>query len=180
MDLPEIKKILFTEEALKKRISVLGAQISRDYKGRELILASVLKGSLYFLSDLTRSIDIPVKIDMISIGVYSTTTDQTGIVRITKDLDLDINGKDVLIIEDAIRTGLTIGYLVQTLKTRMPASVKVCSLLVNPRQQLIELPIAYKGFEISAEYIVGYGSDIKEQWRHLPYIAEVDRSLFCK
>jgi len=178
MELPEIKKILFTKEALRNRICEMGAQISRDYEGRELILASVLKGSLYFLSDLTRSIDIPVKIDMISIGVYSTTTDQTGIVRITKDLDLDINGKHVLIIEDSIRTGLTIGYLVQTLKTRLPASVKVCSLLVNPRQQLIELPIAYKGFEITAEYIVGYGSDIKEQWRHLPYIAEVDRSLF--
>jgi hypoxanthine phosphoribosyltransferase len=178
MDIPKIKRVLFSEDAIRERIAVLGSQISRDYSGKDLVLVCVLKGSIYFLTDLTRAIDIPVKIDMISIGVYSNTTDQTGIVRISKDLDLDIKGKHVLVIEDAVRTGLTIGYLVQNLMMRMPESVKVCSLLINPAQQLIELPIAYAGFEVSTEYIVGYGSDINDKWRNLPFIAEMDKADF--
>jgi hypoxanthine phosphoribosyltransferase len=178
MDLPKIRRILFNEDMIRERIKVIGNQISRDYADKELILVGVLKGSLYFLADLSRTVDIPVKLDMISIGVYSNTTDQTGIVRINKDLDLDIKGRHVLVIEDAVRTGLTLGYLVQNLTMRMPESVKICSLLVNPAQQLIELPIAYAGFEVSAEYIVGYGSDINGKWRNLPFIAEMDKYDF--
>jgi hypoxanthine phosphoribosyltransferase len=178
MDLPKMRRILFTEEMIRERIKVIGNQISRDYADKELILVGVLKGSLYFLADLSRAVDIPAKIDMISIGVFSNTTDQTGIVRINKDLDLDIKGRHVLVIEDAVRTGLTLGYLVQNMTTRMPESVKICSLLVDPAQQLIELPIAYAGFEVSAEYIVGYGSDINGKWRNLPFIAEMDKYDF--
>lgn len=172
MEQPAVKKILYTNDQIQARVSELGRQISSDYEGKELILVSVLKGSLYFIADLSRAITTPIKIDMISIGVYSTT-DQTGIVKISKDLDLDIKDKHVLIIEDTIRTGLTIGYLVQNLQTRQPKSVKVCSLLVNPMQQLIELPIAYTGFITSAEQVAGYGADIKDKWRNLPFIAEI-------
>lgn len=172
MEQPQVRRILYTHEHIQSRIKELGEQISSDYAEKELILVSVLKGSLYFIADLSRAITIPIKIDMISIGVYSTT-DQTGIVRISKDLDLDIKDKHVLIVEDTIRTGLTIGYLVQNLQARLPESVKVCSLLVNPSQQLIELPIAYTGFITSAEHVAGYGADIKEKWRNLPYIAEI-------
>lgn len=176
MELPKIIRILFDEDVLRERIKELGKQISRDYIDKELILVGVLKGAFYFLSDLTRMIDIPVKIDLISIGVYSNTTGQSGIVRINKDLDINILGKHVLIVEDAIRTGLSLGYLVQNLMTRMPESVKVCSLIVNPMQQLIELPIAYSGFEVSTDSLIGYGIDIKEEWRNLPYIAEVEKA----
>lgn len=169
------KNVVFSEDTLKERIRLIGEQINRDYAGKELILVSVLKGTLYFFADLTRFINIPVQLDFMAIGVYPNSTNQTGIVRITKDLDLDISGKHVLIIEDIIRTGLTTGYLVQNLEARMPASVKVCSLLVNPKQQLIKVPIEYYGFEISDTWLVGYGMDINEKWRNLPYIAEIDR-----
>lgn len=170
------KRILYSEEALRARISELGREISHDYAGRDLIMVSVLKGSFYFFSDLTRAIDIPLQIDFITIGTYPNTTNQTGIVRITKDLDLDITGKDVLLVEDIIRTGLTTGYLVQNFAARKPASVKVCSLLVNPGQQLINVPIAYSGFEIGDKWLIGYGMDVKERGRNIPYIAEIEKA----
>lgn len=172
----EIKRILFTEDMLKARISELGKQISRDYDGKDLILVGVLKGSLYFLSDLTRAVTIPIWLDLISIGVYPNSTGKTGIVRISKDLDIDITGKHVLIIEDIIRTGLTTGYLVSNLRSRMPADVKICTLLNNPSQQLINIPIEYTGFTVSTEWLVGYGLDIGERWRNLPYIAEIENA----
>ena len=124
-----------------------GAEISRDYAGQELIMAAVLKGSLYFFADLTRAINIPLQLDFIAIGNYQGTMPNRGVVRFTKDLDLEITGKHLLLVEDIIRTGLTTGYLVQSLSTRQPASIRVCSLLVNPDQQLINVPIAYQGFE---------------------------------
>ena len=170
----EIKemKIEFSTKQLLERIKELGHEISRDYEGKELILVGVLKGSFYFFADLSRNIDIPIQLDFISIGVYPNSTNETGVVRIVKDLDLDITGKHVLVIEDIIRTGLTIGYLVQNLESRKPASVKVCSLLVNPGQQLINVPISYVGFEISDTWLMGYGLDIKENGRNLPYIVK--------
>jgi hypoxanthine phosphoribosyltransferase len=170
------KNILFREDVLKDRIAVIAKQISQDYDGLDLILVGVLKGSLYFFADLTRAIDIPIQVDFIAIGTYPTTTNRQGIVRITKDLDLEITGRHVLVIEDIIRTGLTTGYLVQNLAARMPASIKVCSLLVNPEQQLINVPIAYYGFEISKTRLIGYGMDVNEKGRNLPYIAELDKA----
>lgn len=175
MEIP-IRQVRFSEEKLQERIKIIGQDISRQYAGKELVLISVLKGSLYFFADLTRAITIPVQLDFISIGTYPTSTNQQGIVRITKDLDLEITGKHVLLIEDIIRTGLTTGYLVQTLQTRMPASLKVCTLLQNPAEQLINVPIAFCGFIITATRLIGYGMDVHEQGRHLPYIAEIDKN----
>ncbi|HBP37323.1 MAG TPA: hypoxanthine phosphoribosyltransferase [Clostridiales bacterium] len=169
-------RVLFSAETLQERINQIGRQISRDYAGLELIMVSVLKGSLYFMADLTRAIDLPVQLDFMTIGTFAHTTSRTGIVRITKDLDLDITNRHVLVIEDIIRTGLTTGYLVQNLETRKPASVKVCSLFVNPEQQLINVPIAYTGFVVSYNRLVGYGMDVNEQGRNLPYIVEIDKT----
>ncbi|MDD2441048.1 MAG: hypoxanthine phosphoribosyltransferase [Eubacteriales bacterium] len=169
-------QIRFSTEKLQKRIRELGQEIGQDYAGQELILISVLKGSLYFFADLTRAIDLPIQLDFISIGTYPTTTNQKGIVRITKDLDLEITGKHVLLVEDIIRTGLTTAYLVQALLARMPASIKVCTLLSNPDEQLINVPIAYCGFVITATRLIGYGMDVREQGRNLPYIAELPKS----
>lgn len=175
MNVSGYKNVVFSEDIIKERVRLMGEQINHDYAGKELILVSVLKGTLYFFADLTRFIDIPVQLDFMAVGVYPNSTSQTGVVRITKDLDLDISGKHVLIIEDIIRTGLTTGYLVQNLESRMPASVKVCTLLVNPKQQLIKVPIEYYGFEISDAWLIGYGMDVNEKCRNLPYIAEAER-----
>jgi len=131
---------------------------------------------MYFVADLTRAIELPVEIDFMSIGVYQHAAKDTGAVRITKDLDTDISNKHVLIIEDITRTGLTIGYLVQTLKARNPKSVKVCTLLNNPNQQIINVPIAYEGFTVSNAWLMGYGMDVDEKWRNLPCIVEVSKN----
>lgn len=171
----DFARVAFSRETIAARVAELGARITSDYAGKELVLVGVLKGSSYFLADLSRSIDMQVKIDFMSIGVYQGTT-KTGIVRITKDLDIDVSGRHVLIIEDIIRTGLTTGYLVQNLETRKPESVRVCTLLANPEQQLINFPIDYTGFTVSGEWLVGYGLDIDEKWRNLPYIAEIRRA----
>ena len=176
MDNLQYKRIVFSENDLKDRIQLIGRQIMHDYADQDLVLVGVLKGSFYFLADLTRAIDMPVGIDFISIGVYPGSTSQTGVVRITKDLDLDVSGKHVLIVEDITRTGLTTGYLVQNIEARQPKSVKVCSLLINPSQQLINVPIEYYGFEVSDTWMMGYGMDIDEKWRNLPYVVEVEKT----
>ena len=172
---PKFKRVVFTQQEIQDRIRQMGAQITQDYEGQELVLVSVLYGSMYFIADLTRAIELPVEIDFMSIGVYPHATKETGAVRITKDLDIDISGKHVLIVEDITRTGLTIGYLVQNLKARMPKSVKVCTLLRNPDQQLIDTPIAYEGFKVTNSWLMGYGMDIDGKWRNLPYIVEVTK-----
>ncbi len=174
MEYPDIRKVLFSEESLKEKVKELGRRISEDYRDQELVLIAVLKGSMYFFADLTRAIDIPIGVDMISIGNIPDTTSQTGIVRITKDLDLSITGKHVLVIEDIIRTGLTTAYLIQSLSARKPIDIKVCTLLYNPDRVLINVPIAYYGFEIKESWMVGYGMDVKEKWRNLPYIGELE------
>lgn len=174
---PETARIAFSEAALQKRIYELGAQIAADYAGRELVVVGVLKGSMYFLADLTRAISLQLQVDFISIGMYPGATSQTGVVRITKDLDVDITGRHVLVVEDIIRTGLTLGYLVQNLESRSPASVGVCTLLLSPDQQLIHIPIAYSGFTVSDTWLMGYGMDVDEKWRNLPYIVEIDRNI---
>ena len=175
MEEQQYKRILFDEETLQARIRALGEQISRDYAGKELVLVSILKGTLYFLADLSRAITLPLELDFMAIGLYADTAGQSGVVRITKDLDLDITGKHVLVIEDIIRTGLTTGYLVQNLRARKPASIGVCTLLVNPAQQLINVPISYYGFEVPHTWLVGYGMDIREKGRNLPFIAEAEK-----
>ncbi|MGI6169156.1 MAG: hypoxanthine phosphoribosyltransferase [Christensenellales bacterium] len=168
------RHIIVQEEQLRQRICELGRQITQDYADIEPIVIGVLKGSLYFLADLTRRIDLPLQLDFISINAIPHTTSHTGIVRIIKDVELDITGKHVILVEDIIRTGLTTAYLIQTLDARKPASINLCSLLLNPRQQLINLPIRYFGFEISDERLIGYGLDIHEKCRNLPYIAALE------
>jgi hypoxanthine phosphoribosyltransferase len=165
------QRIVIHEEQLRQRICELGDQIAQDYANKDPILIGVLKGSLYFLADLTRRVDLPLQLDFISINAIPHTTSHTGIVRIIKDVELDITGRHVLLVEDIIRTGLTTAYLLQNLDARKPASLHICTLLLNPRQQLINLPIRYFGFEISDERLIGYGLDIHEKYRNLPYVA---------
>ncbi len=167
------RKIVFSEETLKERVCALGKEITNDYAGKELILVGVLKGSVFFLCDLSRAIDLPMQIDFISIGVLPNASGRTGIVQITKDLEYDIAGKHVLVIEDIIRSGLTTGYIMQNFENRGAASLKICTLLHCPEEQLINMPIPYVGFEISKARLLGYGLDVDEKGRNIPYIEQI-------
>ncbi len=173
MDIQSFKRVLISEEELKKRITELGRQITEDYSGSELVLIGVMKGSMFFLTDLARAIDLPLIMDFVSIGIYANSTRKTGVVRINKDLDYDVSGKHVLVIEDIVRSGLTTGYLMQNLETRGAASLRICTLLISPSEQLINIPVAYSGFEVSKARVVGYGLDCDEKFRNLPFIAEM-------
>jgi len=171
----EIERKVFSEDEIRERINELGKQITEDFAGEELIVIGVIKGSLYFFSDLTRAIDLPIKIDMIGFGNIPDTTSKTGIVRITKDIDLDIAGKHVLVVEDVIRTGLTTAYLISSLEAKRPADITLATMLLNPDRLLMTIPVKYYGFEISDSWLLGYGLDSKEIGRNLPYIAELKR-----
>ncbi len=173
MDTGYCKRVLITEEELKRRVAELGRQITADYAGKELVLVGVMKGIMFFLTDLAREIDLPIMIDFISLGFFSNSTRRTGIVRINKDLEYDISGKHVLIIEDIIRSGLTTGYLIQNLETRGAASLKICTMLQSPSERLINIPLAYVGFQVPKARLMGYGLDYEEKYRNLRYIAEV-------
>lgn len=166
-------RVLINEERLQSRVAELGAQISGDYAERHPVIVSVLRGGFYFVADLTRQLSIPAHIDFLAIGIYPGATAKTGVVRITKDLEIDISGRHVLMVEDIIRTGLTLGYLYQHLESHKPASLSVCTLLDNPAERLVNIPIRYRGFTISDQFVIGYGMDYKEDYRHLPYIAEL-------
>lgn len=165
-------RILFPAAAIAARVAEIGRAIDADYAGQDLVLVCVLKGSLYFFADLTRAVSIPVRLDFISIGGFAGSERTGGAVRIIRDLDIDITDRHVLLVEDIVRTGLTTAYLVQSLSMRKPASVKVCALLVNPAQLLINVPIAYQGFEAPSTKMIGYGMDVGEVGRNLPDIAE--------
>jgi len=169
-----LKVILETEE-IETKIAELGKAISQDYAGKELVLIGVLRGSTYFLVDLTRSMNIPFSVDFISISQYSEQSEAAGVVRITKDLDLSISGKHVLIVEDIVDTGLSLGYLLRNLKTRNPADLKVCTLLNVEARRIVEVPVEYKGFDLPNIFVVGYGLDYKEKYRNLQFIAEFNR-----
>ena len=171
----EINKTVYDEEVIQSRVRELGAQITEDYKGEELIVIGVIKGSLYFFSDLTRAIDLPIKIDMIGFGNIPDTTSKTGVVRITKDIDIDITDKHVLIVEDVIRTGLTTAYLISNLESKKPKDINLCTMLLNPNRLLATIPVKYYGFEINDSWLIGYGLDQKEIGRNIPYIAELKR-----
>ena len=149
----------------------LGAQISRDYDGKDLFLVGVLKGAVFFLSDLMRSIEVPCEVDFMAVASYGSSTDSSGVVRILKDLDATIEGKDVLIVEDIIDSGLTLSYLLRTLRARDPRSLEVCALLTKPERREVDLPIRYTGFEIPNKFVIGYGLDHAERYRNLPYVA---------
>jgi len=156
---------------LERRVRELGVEISRDYQGKELFLVGVLKGAVFFLSDLMRAIEVPCEVDFMAVASYGSSTDSSGVVRILKDLDATIEGKDVLIVEDIIDSGLTLSYLLRTLRAREPRSLEVCALLTKPERREVDLPIRYTGFEIPNKFVIGYGLDHAERYRNLPYVA---------
>jgi hypoxanthine phosphoribosyltransferase len=168
---PQIGEILVQPDDLKQKVRDLGAQISTDYAERDLLLVCVLKGAVFFLADLMRSIDIPCEVDFMAVSSYGSETDSSGVVRILKDLDRPIAGRDVLIVEDIVDSGLTLQYLMRNLGARDPASLEVCALLTKPDRRKVELPTRYVGFEIPDKFAIGYGLDVAERYRNLPYVA---------
>jgi hypoxanthine phosphoribosyltransferase len=165
---------LIASEALQRRVRELGRDISRDYAGRRPLLVCVLKGAVFFLSDLMRHVEIPVEVDFMAVASYGSATDSSGVVRILKDLDTPIEGRDVLIVEDIVDSGLTLQYLMRNLGSRDPASLEVCSLLTKPSRRKVDLPVRYVGFEIPDQFVVGYGLDYAECYRNLPYVAALE------
>ena len=158
-------------EELQRRIRELGAEISRDYADRDLIMIGVLKGAVLFLADLMRELTVPCEVDFMAVSSYGSATDSSGVVRILKDLDSSIEGRNVLIVEDIIDSGLTLQYLLRNLRARNPASVEVCALLTKPDRRRVELPIRYVGFEIPNRYVIGYGLDYAQRYRNLDCVA---------
>ncbi len=176
MSAAPIGEILVTEQDLRRRVSELGAQISADYDGRELLLVCVLKGAVLFLSDLLRTLTVPCEVDFMAVSSYGSSSDSSGVVRILKDLDRAIEGRDVLIVEDIVDSGLTLQYLQRNLGARGPASLEVCALLTKPERRRVELTPRYVGFEIPDRFVIGYGLDQAERYRNLPYVAVYERS----
>lgn len=171
MDDPSIAETLVSREDLRLRVAALGAEISRDYEGRELVMVGVLKGAVLFLADLMRNIDVPCEIDFMAVSSYGSQTDSSGVVRILKDLDSPIQDRHVLIVEDIIDSGLTLHYLMRNLRAREPATLEACALLTKPDRLRIELSPKYVGFEIPNRFAIGYGLDHAQRYRNLDYVA---------
>lgn len=166
-----IGETLVERDELQRRIGELGEEISRDYEGRDLLLVGVLKGAILFLSDLMRAIEVPCEVDFMAVASYGSATESSGVVRILKDLDAPIEGRDVLIVEDIVDSGLTLQYLLRNLKARGPRSLEVCALLTKPERRRVDLPTRYVGFEIPNRFAIGYGLDHLERFRNLPFVA---------
>ena len=169
----DVSNVLISEQQLRDRVDELGAQITLDYYGKDLFLIGILKGSVPFMADLMRRIDLPLEMDFMSVSSYGSSTSSSGVVKIIKDLDSDIKGKDVLIVEDVIDTGLTLAYLKEYLKPRGPASIKLITMLDKPSGRKVDIKSDYVGFEIPDRFIVGYGLDVDQKFRNLPYISWV-------
>jgi hypoxanthine phosphoribosyltransferase len=165
-----VTDVLIEPAVLQNRIAELGEEISGDYGGRDLLLVGVLKGAVFFMADLMRHLTIPCEIDFMAISSYGDSTDSSGVVRILKDLDINIEGRHVLVIEDIIDSGLTLSYLVRNLESREPASLEVCALLTKPDRREIEVDVRYTGFEIPNRFVIGYGLDFAERYRNLPFV----------
>jgi hypoxanthine phosphoribosyltransferase len=175
----DVAAILITEEQIRAKVAELGAQLSADYAGRSLTLVSVLKGSLPFMADLMRQISVPVTIDLMEVSSYGgPSTETSGLVRILKDLSASIEGKDVVIVEDIIDTGLTLNYLVRYLRGKNPRSLRICALLDKPARRLVEIAIDYRGFTIPDQFVVGYGLDYGEHYRNLPFIGVLKPEVY--
>jgi hypoxanthine phosphoribosyltransferase len=166
-----IGDILVQRDELEHRVRELAEEISRDYADKELLLVGVLKGAVFFLADLMRHLEVVCEVDFMAVSSYGASTDSSGVVRILKDLDAPIEGRDVLIVEDIVDSGLTLSYLFRMLRARGPASLEVCALLTKPQRREIDLPIRYVGFEIPNRFAIGYGLDYAERFRNLPYVA---------
>jgi hypoxanthine phosphoribosyltransferase len=167
-------EILVQADVLQRRVKELATQITEDYEGRDLLLICVLKGAVFFLSDLMRHIEVPCEVDFMAVASYGDATESSGVVRILKDLDAPIDGRDVLIVEDIVDSGLTLEYLMRNLKARGPASIEVCALLTKPERRKADVPAKYIGFEIPNRFVIGYGLDHAERYRNLPYVAALD------
>ena len=172
-----VGEVLIDEDTLRTRVAELGAEVSGDYEGRDLLLIGVLKGAVFFMADLMRHITVPCEVDFMAISSYGDSTDTSGIVRILKDLDINIAGRDVLVVEDIIDSGLTLSYLIRNLEAREPASLEVCALLTKPERREIDVPVRYVGFEIPNRFVIGYGLDFGERYRNLPYVGVLDPAL---
>jgi hypoxanthine phosphoribosyltransferase len=169
-----IGEVLVSREDLQRRVQELGAEISRDYEGRDLVMVGVLKGAVMFIADLMRQLTVPCEVDFMAVTSYGSSTDSSGVVRILKDLDAPIEGRDVLIVEDIIDSGLTLQYLMRNLKVRSPRSLEVCALLTKPERRRVDLPTRYVGFEIPNRFAIGYGLDHSQKHRNLDYVAVLE------
>ena len=170
-----IGEVLVTREDLTRRVTELGAEISRDYEGRDLVMVGVLKGAVMFIADLMRELTVPCEVDFMAVSSYGSQTDSSGVVRILKDLDSSIEGRDALIVEDIIDSGLTLQYLLRNLRARNPASLEACALLTKPERRRVELPIRYVGFEIPDRFVIGYGLDYAQRYRNLGFVAMLNQ-----
>jgi hypoxanthine phosphoribosyltransferase len=168
---PAIGETLVSSEDLQRRVQELGAEISRDYEGRDLFMVGVLKGAVLFLADLMRNLTVPCEVDFMAVSSYGSETDSSGVVRILKDLDATISDRDVLLVEDIVDSGLTLHYLLKNLRAREPRSLEVCALLTKPERRRVDLPIRYVGFEIPNRFAIGYGLDHAQRYRNLPFVA---------
>jgi hypoxanthine phosphoribosyltransferase len=169
-----VSKVLIEEDVVAARVAELGSEISNDYTGKDLLLVGVLKGAVFFMADLMRQLSIPCEVDFMAISSYGASTDSSGVVRILKDLDINIESRDVLVVEDIIDSGLTLSYLIRNLESRNPASLEICALLTKPDRREIDVDVRYTGFEIPNEFVIGYGLDFGERYRNLPYVAVLD------
>jgi hypoxanthine phosphoribosyltransferase len=169
-DYGSIGEVLVESDDLQRRVRELAAEIDRDYADRDLVLIGVLKGAVMFMADLMRDLETPCEVDFMAVSSYGSATDSSGVVRILKDLDVSIEGRDVLVVEDIIDSGLTLSYLVRTLRARQPASLEICALMTKPARRKVDVPCRYVGFEIPERFVIGYGLDFAERYRNLPYV----------
>ena len=172
-----VGEVLIDADVLRTRIVELGDEISAYYEGRELLLIGVLKGAVFFMADLMRHLTVPCEVDFMAISSYGAQTDSSGVVRILKDLDINIEGRNVLVVEDIIDSGLTLSYLIRNLESREPESLEVCALLTKPARREIDVPVRWVGFEIPNRFVIGYGLDFAERYRNLPYVGVLSEEL---
>jgi hypoxanthine phosphoribosyltransferase len=172
-----VGEILIDADSLRARIAELGVEVSEHYAGQDLLLIGVLKGAVFFMADLMRHLTVPCEVDFMAISSYGAQTDSSGVVRILKDLDINIEGRNVLVVEDIIDSGLTLSYLMRNLESREPASLEVCALLTKPARREIDVPVRWIGFEIPNRFVIGYGLDFAERYRNLPYVGVLSDDL---
>jgi hypoxanthine phosphoribosyltransferase len=174
----DIKEILFDETSIKQRVGELGQKITEDYRGKSPVMVGILKGGVPFLADLIRQIDLPLEYDLMAVSSYGASTKSSGVVKILKDMDISIEGRDIIIVEDIVDTGLTLHYLLDNLKSRRPNSLKVCTILDKPSQRKVQIQPDYNGFEIPNVFVVGYGLDYAGKYRNLPYIGVLKEEIY--
>ncbi len=176
----DILKVLVSEEELKAKCAEMGAQITKDYEGKNLVLVTVLKGAVVYMTDLMRNIDLPCTIDFMVVSSYGSGTKTSGVVKIVKDLDQDLSGKDILIVEDILDSGMTLSYLKELLLSRNPSSIRIATLLDKPSRRMVDLKADYIGYEVPDEFVVGYGLDYDEKYRNLPYVGVLKPEVYTK